>query len=638
MIHTLKSEYFYKSDVLAMLNTLFPPSVRELPNDRINPKVLHKHRATFYRYIMAVEANGPKVMDSFEKRLLGPGTRHSWQETRENLEAYLELTDLMMDQASEVWSVKTFRGSQSSKTGSWTPSSASERPMTGSSQNTSFDGQQPMESPRLSGPTHDNASIKSRTRGLGQINTSNNASNPLALSEISPPTPDPNGNPGSHITQNPTPKAPFDLTTNQSRRPTLSRPVTPFIEPNSEAALSETFRRPVTPLANPRKALHRHKRTISSIRLATSFDIGGSSPGTVDIANELSDNLDWPLISPSTVLPSANPDFLQRPYESSPHPALKKKTSFGSLFLRRKASVGVASLRDNFEQEDALGIKLTRSRTTETLLGSSNDEEPDELPQLEKQMSQGSNEEDMRPWTTVSRRSDAEPSPKPNTKVKMSFASMFVKNSMQRELEPEPEFIETADHYFTLANHNITLRKARSYSSFMSRASSERTLNPASTSGRSTPRKTLLKSPLKSPRKSPRLFKKRSTEGIVTSADIPEPFPYALQKQQLTPRMIRDLEENRAMEYSRDWFLAEARAEKCDYNPPTGGPIKEPTNMEKWNPYVPFETPRATPNPPTRPERWDPHSIFADRRMPLKKEKDKSRKYERVDVKRFDKY
>ena len=99
MVYELKSTPFYKPQVLAMLNTLFPPIVKELPNDRIQPKVLHQYRNSFYRYMTAVEANGPSVMEAFERKLQMAGNRHSWKATWENLRRYMDLAESMMKQA-----------------------------------------------------------------------------------------------------------------------------------------------------------------------------------------------------------------------------------------------------------------------------------------------------------------------------------------------------------------------------------------------------------------------------------------------------------------------------------------------------------------------------------------------------------
>ena len=67
MVSELKRPHFYKPNVLAMLNTLFPPSVKELPNDKIDKSVLHKHRAHLYRCILEREKHGPRGTRSFRR-------------------------------------------------------------------------------------------------------------------------------------------------------------------------------------------------------------------------------------------------------------------------------------------------------------------------------------------------------------------------------------------------------------------------------------------------------------------------------------------------------------------------------------------------------------------------------------------
>jgi hypothetical protein len=112
MVTELHSGTFYKPDLLALLNTLFPPSKTALPNDSINPNSLAKYRNVFYRYIRAVEANGAKVMGPFINQLLVPGASHSWTQTRENLDTYFELAGAMIDQGDAVKNIEFFRGKE----------------------------------------------------------------------------------------------------------------------------------------------------------------------------------------------------------------------------------------------------------------------------------------------------------------------------------------------------------------------------------------------------------------------------------------------------------------------------------------------------------------------------------------------
>jgi hypothetical protein len=86
MVAELKSDHFHKPSVLALLNTLFPPTATELPNDRIQPKVLKHYRSSLYRYITAVEASGPSVMKAFEAKLQAESDSRSWKSTWENLQ------------------------------------------------------------------------------------------------------------------------------------------------------------------------------------------------------------------------------------------------------------------------------------------------------------------------------------------------------------------------------------------------------------------------------------------------------------------------------------------------------------------------------------------------------------------------
>ncbi|KAH6677376.1 hypothetical protein B0J14DRAFT_341158 [Halenospora varia] len=144
MVHELQATPFYKPNVLAMLNTLFPPSMKEMPNDRIDIKALHRYRTTFFEYITQVEAKGAGILKPFVDRLLDPETKHSWTKARKNLEAYTDLADQMIKEARAIYDIKFFResGSHHSHSGSRTHSSLSDRPRTASSANTSLDGRQ----------------------------------------------------------------------------------------------------------------------------------------------------------------------------------------------------------------------------------------------------------------------------------------------------------------------------------------------------------------------------------------------------------------------------------------------------------------------------------------------------------------
>src|SRR4051794_29788600 len=117
MIHELKSEPFYKPNVLAMLNTLFPPSMKYMPNDKVDIRTLQKYRATFYKYILTVDKEGTGILKEFVQKLLVPGTKHSWPKTKAELEKYIKLAEVMITEAKAVDGIDFFHDSSSGTLG-----------------------------------------------------------------------------------------------------------------------------------------------------------------------------------------------------------------------------------------------------------------------------------------------------------------------------------------------------------------------------------------------------------------------------------------------------------------------------------------------------------------------------------------
>lgn len=102
MTSILLAKDFNKPDALAMLNTLFPPAIQDLPNPKINPKILFQQRAIFYRYTIDVDENGPAIMKEFKRNLSQYDNRHCWPAVRGTLERYTDLAEKMIDQAKEI--------------------------------------------------------------------------------------------------------------------------------------------------------------------------------------------------------------------------------------------------------------------------------------------------------------------------------------------------------------------------------------------------------------------------------------------------------------------------------------------------------------------------------------------------------
>ncbi|KAJ8063929.1 hypothetical protein OCU04_007778 [Sclerotinia nivalis] len=111
MLHELKTLPFYKPNVIAMLNTLYPPCIRELPNNRIDREKLRKHRSKFYNLIVEVSHKGIGALDDFEMHLKNSACKHNWIDTRENLRDYIELASKMIEQSNAVHDIMFFKKS-----------------------------------------------------------------------------------------------------------------------------------------------------------------------------------------------------------------------------------------------------------------------------------------------------------------------------------------------------------------------------------------------------------------------------------------------------------------------------------------------------------------------------------------------
>ena len=108
MIHELKSCDPYKPNTLAMLNTLFPPKIDNSHSMPVKSHVLHQHRARLYHCLVEIENQPParqiEVLETFVRRYFGPSSEYSWQKTRAQLEQYMKIAIVMMQQAKMVHS------------------------------------------------------------------------------------------------------------------------------------------------------------------------------------------------------------------------------------------------------------------------------------------------------------------------------------------------------------------------------------------------------------------------------------------------------------------------------------------------------------------------------------------------------
>lgn len=378
MVHELKSEPFYKPNVLAMLNTLFPPNMKDLPNERIDVKALQKYRTTFYQYIQTVDAKGTIVMKDFIQQLLKPEAKHSWISARYHLEKYIEMASLMIQRAKALGGIDAVEENDSprhSRTVSGANSALSERPSTASSANTSLDTNMQSlpepKSPEISVTSNQKAKLPRSAR------VSNSADGAITFQPLSPslaPRPlqavalNATKNSPSSIQDQKTPSTSSSV----DRRSVISRPPTRPIPPlpriktsistsaSNLASKSPAVRAspqqlsassehsdasrpkshsipPPKPLTSPRVLSNAQKQTLAKSPLSSAF-----VAEEVALPVKVEASVAKPSTPPVTIeeAKSSQLDFLNHPYTdpSLPEPILKKKSSKSNLFQRRKGS------------------------------------------------------------------------------------------------------------------------------------------------------------------------------------------------------------------------------------------------------------------------------------------------------------
>lgn len=92
----------------AMLNTLYPPigpNTSQQPSQPaalLTPQVLTTQRNGFFRYITAVERNGPTVLASLINQHKRQGEETGWPKVREDLDNYLRAANAIIDECLEI--------------------------------------------------------------------------------------------------------------------------------------------------------------------------------------------------------------------------------------------------------------------------------------------------------------------------------------------------------------------------------------------------------------------------------------------------------------------------------------------------------------------------------------------------------
>ena len=98
----MRLEPFNKSNSIAMLNTLYPPTTATPPTRQLTSGVLTSQRNGFFRYIQAVEKNGKKILKNLEHQDQRSGDANGWDFVRDTVDRYLRTANGVIEECLEV--------------------------------------------------------------------------------------------------------------------------------------------------------------------------------------------------------------------------------------------------------------------------------------------------------------------------------------------------------------------------------------------------------------------------------------------------------------------------------------------------------------------------------------------------------
>lgn len=106
LVNEMSLPHFNKQNCLAMLNTLYPPMLNGpsfvQPTSQLTAQIVAEQRRQFFRYITAVEKNGPVVLKMVMSQHARPGEETGWPKVREDLDNYLRMANSIIEECFEV--------------------------------------------------------------------------------------------------------------------------------------------------------------------------------------------------------------------------------------------------------------------------------------------------------------------------------------------------------------------------------------------------------------------------------------------------------------------------------------------------------------------------------------------------------
>ena len=98
----MRLEPFSKANSIAMLNTLYPPSMSTAPTRQITLHILTSQRSAFFRYIQAVEKNGKGILKNLEHQGQRAGDANGWTVVRDVVDKYLRAANGVIEECLEA--------------------------------------------------------------------------------------------------------------------------------------------------------------------------------------------------------------------------------------------------------------------------------------------------------------------------------------------------------------------------------------------------------------------------------------------------------------------------------------------------------------------------------------------------------
>ncbi|KAF2152702.1 hypothetical protein K461DRAFT_226593 [Myriangium duriaei CBS 260.36] len=105
LVNELSLQPFSKHNCVAMLNTVYPPVMATQPTPLLSLSVLKSQRDGFFKYIQAVEKNGPSILSNLIAQGKRVGEETGWPSVREILDRYLQAANHMIDECQQIVSI-----------------------------------------------------------------------------------------------------------------------------------------------------------------------------------------------------------------------------------------------------------------------------------------------------------------------------------------------------------------------------------------------------------------------------------------------------------------------------------------------------------------------------------------------------